>query len=235
VEVGAVLAVVAGGLGTAAAATIWLREEHPTAPPVVPAVGAGLLLLGYLLPIVASGFPNGAYADSLNVREPWEAVFWLLAPAFGLALVARGRSPTTFLAGFALAIFVGGGAAVVHHVWTMRPFDELVLGPHVYFGGLVLSAASAIGHVQRRQLAAIVLPFLVGAVVSGVAVVLSDAPWEWTVAALAGATAVVFVLARRGRAGRPAAGERSEPAPAPGSPPPGRSAPGSGGSPPAAP
>jgi hypothetical protein len=187
-RVGAFIAAVAGALGALIAAVVWLREERrdPVAP-IIPGIGATLIVIGYLMPSDRSEHAPHAYADSLDLRHPWRAAFWLLPVAVGALLWARRRTLTRDLSTVALGVLGPTGVVVSYDVWRLwrEEGTQPGLARYSLLAGIVLSAL-----------------------------------WAYAV--------------KRGRAGWPAA-VRARPAPAPAAPRHDRSAPGSGGSPPAAP
>ena len=115
VRAGGFLAVGAGVVGVVAAGAAWLRNARPSAP----AVGAVLIVAGYLLPGESSDLLTSSYADSLNVREPWTSLFSLLPVAVGVVVVARRDRLDSELSTVALAVFGTVGAVAAHDVWRI--------------------------------------------------------------------------------------------------------------------
>ena len=191
VRFGALLAAGAASVGALAGIVAWIRSDGaPSLRPFTPVLGAGLLVLGYLLPSYDSDVFNVAYVDSLDVREPRFDTLWIVAPAIGTLLLARRRTLTQRIAFLALGVLAAAGIALAEDISSAWRDEQLepTAGSFVLLAGVLVSS----GFVAR--------------------------------------------VARRGRAGRPAA-EPSAPVPAraPAPRPDGPSAPGSAGSPPAGP
>ena len=138
VSAGGFLAVGAGVVGVAAVGAAWLRHLRPSAP----AVGAVLIVAGYLLPGESSDLLTSSYADSLNVREPWSSLFWLLPIAAGVVLVARREQLDGELSTVALAVFGTVGAVAVHDVWRIWRDRSVDAEPGVFvlLAGMAVSA-----------------------------------------------------------------------------------------------
>ena len=150
---GAVLAAGTAALGALAGALTWLRTGGaPSLRPFTPVLGAGLLVLGYLLPSNRSDAFNVAYADSLNVRDPHSAALWVLAPAVGMLLLARRRTLTRLVASLALGVLTVAGIAVSEDIWSASRDDRLKPGiaSFVLLAGVLVSGRFA-ARVARRD------------------------------------------------------------------------------------
>jgi hypothetical protein len=234
VRLGAFLAVGAAAVGVLAAGQAWLREEgRPSLRPLAPIGGAALLIFAYLLPSKFTEIVTTAYADELNVRRPWEAVFWLLGPTAAVILLARRRVITPRLAAFCLGVLVPMGVVTVRQLWILWLADVLQPGvaQFLYLAGLAFATAFAIDHLHERHLSVV----LAGAALVVASALAFEQSLDLFITTLVGAGVALLVslVLRRGRAGRPAAKPpEAAPAPAPAPRPDAPSAPGSAGSPP---
>ena len=140
-QVGGVLAVVAGGLGALGAGAVWLRRGLPSPRPLAPVVGLALILFGYLFPSERGPVAGVAYADTLDLRNPWDGAFWLLPVVVGVVLAARRRDVSRGLAGFAVGVLAVASADVAHEIWTLWREDDLQPGvaPIAFLVGMVLT------------------------------------------------------------------------------------------------
>jgi hypothetical protein len=73
-RIGAFLAAGAGAAAALGAGAVWLRGARPPLRPLAPVIAAGLVLFGYLFPSERSPLVVVAYADTLNLRRPWDGV-----------------------------------------------------------------------------------------------------------------------------------------------------------------
>lgn len=147
VRVGGFLAVAAALLGVAALGPAWVKR------PSAPAVGAVLMVAGYLLPGERSELLTSSYADSLNVREPWTSLFWLLPVVMGVLLVLRRERLGGDLATVALCVLGPVGLVALHDVWRIWQDGQVEAQPGVFLllAGMAVSAAWV---VSRRARAA---------------------------------------------------------------------------------
>lgn len=132
-----------------------------------------LLLGGSLLATLALGIGSKLYdgPGALWVRQDLNGVFYTMAWAFGLSLLAPGARPGR-LAGVALAVSCGLEALQLWHphfleVWRARPLGRLALGSAFawsdfpYYGlGAVVAAGwlAALPGRRRREGLAFVRP-----------------------------------------------------------------------------
>ncbi|HEU6445109.1 MAG TPA: hypothetical protein VFL61_08645 [Gaiellaceae bacterium] len=145
---GAYLAFGAGLAGLAVGAAAWLREGRPEIRPVAPLAGALLVLFGYLYPSNGRAGIDTAYADTLNIREPWKAAFWLLPVVVATALLAQRRRLGAALAAFALGVFAVAGSEAAQAVWSGAG-----IGPVALLAGVTVGAAWAVAvqWAERRR------------------------------------------------------------------------------------
>lgn len=156
-RLGGVLAVVAGAAGAAVAGAVLLREERrPPLRPLTPVVAAGLLLFGYLYPSDRAPLPSFTYADSLDVRHPWEGVFWLLPVLAGILLLARRDALPRRLAAFSVGVLAVVAVHLVDQLRELWEDDQVGLAPVAFLTGTVTAgvwAAAAEWRGLRRPAA----------------------------------------------------------------------------------
>lgn len=135
---GAFMAGFAAGAGVLAALPAWLATRPSR--PYAPAAGLVLIVAGYLLPAERMAVLDASYADSLDVREPWRGLFWLLPVAAGVVVVARRRSLAGDLASVTLAVLAPCALITLHEVWLIARDDrtELGAGPLLLLLGMAL-------------------------------------------------------------------------------------------------
>lgn len=153
VRFGALLAAGAAAVGALAGMVVWLRSDGaPALRPFTPVLGAGLLVLGYLLPSYESDLLNVTYADSLDLREPRLDTLWILAPAAGVLLLARRRTLTQRIALLALGILALAGIALSEDIWSAWRDEQLepAAGSFVLLAGVLISSAFAARVPSRR-------------------------------------------------------------------------------------
>ena len=164
-QIGAFLAAGAGAVAALAAGAVWLRGGRPPLRPLAPVVAAGLLLFGYLFPSERSQLVVVAYADTLNVRRPWEGLFWLLPVVVGVLLLASRHGVSRSLAGFAVGVLAVAAADVADEIWGLFREDEVQPGiaPPAFFAGIVTAGAWAITNELRALRRPALLPLASGA------------------------------------------------------------------------
>jgi hypothetical protein len=164
-KIGAFLAAGAGAAAALAAGAVWLRGGRPPLRPLAPVIAAGLLLLGYLLPSERSPLVVVAYADTLNVRRPWDGVFWLLPVVVGVVLLARRHGVSRNLAGFAVGVLAVAAADIADEIWGLVREDDVRsgIGPPAFLAGIVTAGAWAITNELRALRRPALLPLAAGA------------------------------------------------------------------------
>ena len=164
-KIGAFLAVGAGAAAALAAGAVWLRGGRPTLRPLAPVIAAGLLLFGYLFPSERSPLVVVAYADTLNVRRPWDGVFWLLAVVVGVLLLARRHGVSRNLVGFAVGVLAVAAADVADEIWGLVREDDVQPGiaPPAFLTGIVTAGAWATTNEWRALRRPALLPLAAGA------------------------------------------------------------------------
>ncbi|MFL5972287.1 MAG: hypothetical protein ACJ750_07890 [Gaiellaceae bacterium] len=161
-------AFLAAGVGAAAALTagaVWLRAGRPPLRPLAPVIAAGLLLFGYLFPSERSPLVVVAYADTLNLRRPWDGLFWLLPVVVGVLLLARRHGVSRNLAGFAVGVLAVAAADVADEIWGLVQEDDVQPGmaPPAFLAGIVTAGAWAITNEWRALRRPALLPLATGA------------------------------------------------------------------------
>jgi hypothetical protein len=164
-QIGAFLATGAGAAAALAAAAVWLRGDRPPLRPLAPVIAAGLLLFGYLFPSERSPLVVVAYADTLNLRRPWDGVFWLLPIVVGILLLARRHGVSHNLAGFAVGVLAVAGADVADEIWGLARENDVQpgIGPPLFLAGIVTAGAWAITNERRALRRPALLPLAAGA------------------------------------------------------------------------
>ena len=164
-QIGAFLAAGAGVAAALAAAALWLRDGRPPLRPLAPVIAAGLLLFGYLFPSERSPLVIVAYADTLNVRRPWDGLFWLLPVVVGVLLLARRHGVSRNLAGFAVGVLAVAAADVADEIWSLVREDGVQPGiaPPAFLAGIVTAGAWATTNEWRALRRPALLPLAAGA------------------------------------------------------------------------
>ena len=164
-QIGAFLATGAGAAAALAAAAVWLRGDRPPLRPLAPVIAAGLLLFGYLFPSERSPLVVVAYADTLNLRRPWDGVFWLLPIVVGILLLARRHGVSHNLAGFAVGVLAVAGADVADEIWGLVRENDVQpgIGPPLFLAGMVTAGAWALTNEWRALRRPALLPLAAGA------------------------------------------------------------------------
>jgi hypothetical protein len=164
-QIGAFLAAGAGAAAALADGAVWLRAGRPPLRPLAPVIGAGLLLFGYLFPSERAPLVIVAYADTLNLRSPWDGVFWLLAVVVGVLLLASRHAVSRNLAGFAVGVLAVAAADVADEIWSLVREDDVQPGiaPPAFLAGMVTAGAWAITNEWRRLRRPALLPLAAGA------------------------------------------------------------------------
>ena len=176
-RIGGWLAAGAGAAGALAAGAMWLRDDRPPLRPMAPMIAAGLLLFGYLFPSERSPLVVVAYADTLNLRRPWDGAFWVLPVVVGVLLLARRRAVSRTLAGFAVGVLAVAAADVADEIWSLVREDETQLGiaPPAFLAGIVTAGVWAIANELRALRRPALLPLGAGVVLTLVAWLASPA------------------------------------------------------------
>ena len=176
-RIGGYLAAGAGAAGALAAGAVWLRGDRPPLRPVTPAVAAGLLLFGYLFPSERRALLELAYADTLNLRRPWEGAFWLLPVLVGVLLLARRHAVSRNLASFAVGVLAVAAADVADEIWDLLREDgaQPGLAAIAFLGGILSAGAWTVASELRGLRRPAPLPLAAGAAITLVAWLASPA------------------------------------------------------------
>jgi hypothetical protein len=167
-RIGGFLAAGAGAAGALAAGAVWLRGGRPSFRPLAPVVAAGLLLLGYLFPSERSPLVVVAYADTLDLKRPWDGAFWLLPVVVGVLLLARRHAVSRTLAGFAVGVLAVAAADIADEIWGLLREDDAQLGiaPPAFLAGMLTAGAWAITNEWRGLRRPALLPLAAGVAVT---------------------------------------------------------------------
>ena len=76
------------------------------------------------VPVRAFAARRVAYADTLNVRRPWDGAFWLLPVVVGVLLLARRHAVSRTLAGFAVGVLAVAAADIADEIWDLVQEDD---------------------------------------------------------------------------------------------------------------
>jgi hypothetical protein len=168
-RVGGILAAGAGAVGGLAAGATWLRgNERPPLRPLAPAVAAALLLFGYLYPSERATLANFAYADTLDLTNPWDGGFWLLPVFVGILFLARRHGASRRLTSFSIGILAVAAADVADEVWNAWREDEVQVGiaPIAFLAGIVTAGAWAITDQWKQLRRPALVPLAAGLAVA---------------------------------------------------------------------
>jgi hypothetical protein len=163
-ELGGFLAAGAGAVAAASAAAVWIGRGRPVLAPALPVAAAGLVLLGYLLPSERTPVYSFAYADTLNVRRPWEGAFWLLPVVLALLLLRKRSALPRALAAFSVGALAVVGADVADETWRLWRDDDVRpgLAPLAFLAGIVAAGAWAVVAEWRQLRRPAPLPLVAG-------------------------------------------------------------------------
>ena len=176
-RIGGWLAAGAGAAGALAAGAVWLRCDRPQLRPLAPVLAAGLLLFGYLFPSERTALLEVAYADTLNLRRPWEGVFWLLPVLVGVLLLAHRHAVSRNLAGFAVGVLAVAAADIADEIWDLLREDSAQPGVAsiAFLGGIITAGAWTVVSELRGLRRPALLPLAAGAAITLVAWMASPA------------------------------------------------------------
>jgi hypothetical protein len=164
-RVGGMVAAGAGGVGALAAGAIWLRgAARPPLRPLAPVAAAALLLLGYLYPVKRAPPLSFAYADTLDVRNPWDGAFWLLPVLVGIVFLARRHGVSRSLTSFSVGVLAVAGADIADDLWSLWREDEVRAGiaPIAFLAGIVTAGAWAISDQWKQVMRPAPVPLVAG-------------------------------------------------------------------------
>jgi hypothetical protein len=164
-KAGGIVAAGAGAVGALIAGAAWLRgDERPRVHPVAPAAAAALLLFGYLYPTEHAPPLSVAYADTLDVENPWDGAFWLLPVLVGMLFLARREGVSRGMTALSIGVLAVVGADVadeIRHYW--RDDDARVgISPIAFLAGMITAAAWAIVGQWRQLVRPAFVPLAAG-------------------------------------------------------------------------
>jgi hypothetical protein len=162
-RVGGILAAGAGAVGGLAAGAVWLRERPPLRP-LAPVAAAALLLFGYLFPSERAPLSNFAYADLLDLRNPWDGAFWLLPVLVGILCLARREGISRRLASVSLGVLAVAAADVADEIWNVWREDDarVAVASIAFLAGIGTAGAWAITDQWRQLRRPALLPLVAG-------------------------------------------------------------------------
>lgn len=175
---GGILAGGVGAAGAVAAGAVWLREpERPPLRPWAPVVAAALLLFGYLFPSERSPLIVAAYADTLDLRNPWDGAFWVLPVLVGVLLWSRRQEPSRTLVAFTVGVFAVVGADVADEILQLWRDDDAQPGvaPIAFLGGMATAGTWAIAREWAQLRRPAPIPLVAGVAIALVAWLVSPA------------------------------------------------------------
>ena len=177
-RIGGILAGGVGAAGALAAGAVWLREsERPPLRPLAPGVAAALLLFGYLFPSERSPLIVAAYADTLDLRNPWDGAFWVLPVLVGVLLWRRRQEPSRTLVAFAVGVFAVVGADVADEIVQLWRDDDAQPGVAsiAFLGGMATAGTWAIAREWAHLRRPAPIPLVAGVAIALVAWLVSPA------------------------------------------------------------
>ncbi|HEY7705885.1 MAG TPA: hypothetical protein VH968_01795 [Gaiellaceae bacterium] len=172
-RLGGILAGAGGAAGALAAGTIWLRNEgRPSLRPLAPVAAAALILFGYLFPSERSPLLTVAYADTLDLRHPWDGVFWLLPVVVGIAFLALRRELSPRLSAFGVGILAVVAVDLADEIQQLVRDDngQPGIAPIAFLAGVITAGLWAIASEWLQLRRPPLIPF-------GAGLALSIAAW----------------------------------------------------------
>jgi hypothetical protein len=164
-KAGGIVAAGAGAVGSLVAGAAWLRgDERPRLQPVAPAAAGALLLFGYLYPVEHAPPLSVAYADTLDIKNPWDGAFWLLPVLVGILFLARRQGVSRGMTALSVGVLAVVGADVadeIRHYW--RDDDTRVgVSPIAFLAGMITAGAWAIVGQWRQLVRPAFVPLAAG-------------------------------------------------------------------------
>lgn len=168
-RIGGILAAGTGTAGALIAGAIWLRgDDRPSLRPLAPVVAAVLLLFGYLFPSKRSPLVVAAYADTLDLRNPWDGAFWALPVLVGILCLSKRQGISRSLASFSIGILAVAAADVADEIWNAWREEEanVAIASIVFLAGLVTAGAWAITDQWKQLRRPALVPLAAGLVLA---------------------------------------------------------------------
>ena len=121
-------------------------------------------MFGYLFPSERSPLVVVAYADTLNVRRPWDGAFWLLPVVVSVLLLASRHAVSRTLAGFAVGVLAVAAADIADEIWRLVREDDTQPGiaPPAFLAGIVTAGVWAVTNEWRGLRRPALLPLATG-------------------------------------------------------------------------
>ena len=177
-RVGGILVAGAGAVGVLTSGAAWVGGDgKPSLRPLAPVAAAALLLFGYLFPSERGQLSNFAYADLLDLRNPWDGAFWLLPVLVGILFLARRHGASRRLTSFSVGVLAVAAADVADEIWNAWREDDVGVGlaSIAYLAGIVTAGAWAITDQWKQLRRPALVPLAAGLAVALVAWLASPA------------------------------------------------------------
>jgi hypothetical protein len=163
-KAGGIVAAGAGAVGGLIAGAAWLRgDERPRLQPAAPVAAWALLLFGYLYPVEHEPPLSVAYADTLDLENPWDGAFWLLPVLVGILFLAKRQGLSRATAALSVGVLAVVGTDVadeIGHYW--RDGDAVGVSPIAFLAGMITAAVWAIVDQWRQLVRPAFVPLAAG-------------------------------------------------------------------------
>jgi hypothetical protein len=163
-KAGGIVAAGAGAVGGLIAGAAWLRgDERPRVHPVAPVAAWALLLFGYLYPVEHEPPLSVAYADTLDLENPWDGAFWLLPVLVGILFLAKRQGLSRATAALSVGVLAVVGTDVADEIGHYWRDDEAVgISPIAFLAGMITAAVWAIVDQWRQLVRPAFVPLAAG-------------------------------------------------------------------------
>jgi hypothetical protein len=163
-KAGGIAAAGAGAVGGLIAGAGWLRgDERPRLQPVAPVAAWALLLFGYLYPAEHEPPLSVAYADTLDLENPWDGAFWLLPVLVGILFLAQRQGVSRATAALSVGVLAVVGTDVADEIGHYWRDDEAVgFSPIAFLAGMITAAVWAIVGQWRQLVRPAFVPLAAG-------------------------------------------------------------------------
>jgi hypothetical protein len=163
-KAGGIVAAGAGAVGGLIAGAAWLRgDERPRVHPVAPVAAWALLLFGYLYPVEHEHPLSVAYADTLDLGNPWDGAFWLLPVLVGILFLAKRQGLSRATAALSVGVLAVVGTDVADEIGHYWRDDEAVgISPIAFLAGMITAAVWAIVDQWRQLVRPAFVPLAAG-------------------------------------------------------------------------
>jgi hypothetical protein len=163
-KAGGIVAAGAAAVGSLIAGAAWLRgDERPRLQPIAPVAAWALLVFGYLYPVEHEPPLSVAYADTLDLENPWDGAFWLLPVLVGILFLAKRQGLSRATAALSVGVLAVVGTDVadeIGHYW--RDGDVVGVSPIAFLAGMITAAVWAIVDQWRQLVRPAFVPLAAG-------------------------------------------------------------------------